>query len=754
MSKINNQVIASSYSAVDNKFVGDKVSLDVETLAKYKKEYSKFTKQILKDNPDLSFDYSHYPSLTISHNYSAVAVITPNPTLEGRDFTNSYGALLTDAFRHKDTLEALKNVFPSFGIDFDKMRVREDLGEKQELVNASFNAIQDGSDDFSHYTNVRQGMKPPKKVVEAAPVEEDMFSFSNPDLQNKVENLNEANEARKNLNEDFNPKNVEDVSKKTKLHDGIKQALNEQNDNAYGEFEWLEKRMKELDLHFNHNTAPAYKNLPLPWIHDVTIHDKYNRELLSWRTGGSSIKIHEAGIFSESAGQLSAEVAYKKFGHDKVCFNVSAGARERYKDNLGQIYEQKLNQLIKAGFEPEQIIFHKDWQYMVNDKIKEMKNLAELDQATPEQVAEAAKAEQDYKAKNQDVEGVKDSSEKPTTPVADGVPTKAAPVVSEPVSEQATPNVPTAGDVPANAATATQEAPAAKKTIKIIDNCTLIKTSRNVEDPSKERYNLIGQKGMVESMSGPALMKVAQAFCDDKGIDINQIAGCWKSDVPVHSYKEFKKHESERLNGMSEEQIKESQEEYNFQAAYDVIKEMKEAVKLALATPDVAIADIAVDVAIDVAVDAGLPAAVAEPVLGDVPERMAEQIPDDVYDFDKDILENKELFNNSFDVPEPVLDAAEPVNGQSDYSIEEMEAFLAEEFGMPETLNSPEYADLKEARAKASEKVEGQKHDDSCMDYSSATKDLDAVKDKVEKAKLSVKSAIANETRRTNKNEV
>lgn len=751
MSKINNQVIASSYSAVDNKFVGDKVSLDVETLAKYKKEYAKFTKQILKDNPDLSFDYSHYPSLTISHNYSAVAVITPNPTLEGRDFTNSYGALLTDAFRHKDTLEALKNVFPSFGIDFDKMRVREDLGEKQELVNKSFEAIQDGSDDFSHYTNVRQGMKPPKKVVESAPVEEDMFSFSNPDLQNKLENFNEANEARKNLNDNFDPNNVEDVHKKSKLHDGIKQALHDQNGRAADEENWLERRMKELDLYFNHHKTPAYKNLPLPFIHDVTIHDKHNRELLSWRTGGGSIKIHEAGIFHEAAGKLAAEAAYKKFGHGKVHFNVSNSAKERYKDNMGQICEQKLNQLVAAGFEPEQIVFPKEWQYLVTMKANEMKNLAEFSQATPEQIAEAAKAEQDYKAKNQEVEGVKDSPEKPATPVADGVPTKAAPVDSSPVSEQTIPDVPTAGVVP-------EKAPVVPPTKKILNKCCLIKTGSGKtgenEDPSKDKYNLIGQKGLVESMTPATLAKLVQQLVDHEGIDIKQVAGCWKSDGVVTTYSDFKKEMTERHNGMSDEQIKESKEDYNFQAAYDVVKEMKEVAKLALATQGVPAADVVVDAVADVVVDAGLPAAVAEPVLGDMPEHMAEMIPDDVYDFDKDILENKELFNNSFDVPQPVQEVAETVINQSDYNVEEMEAFLAEEFGMPEILDSPEYADLQEARAKASERFEGQKHDESDIDYSSATKDLDAVKDIVEKAKLSVKSAIANETRRTNKNEV
>lgn len=743
MSKINNQVIASSYSAVDNKFVGDKISLDVETLAKYKKEYAKFTRQILKDNPDLSFDYSHYPSLTISHNYSAVAVITPNPTLEGRDFSNSYGALLTDAFRHKDTLEALKNVFPSFGIDFEKMRVREDLGEKQELVNKSFEAIQDGSDDFSHYTNVRQGMKPPKKVVEDAPVEEDMFSFSNPDLQNKVENLNEANEARKNLNDNFDPNNVEDVHKKSKLHDGIKQALHDQNGRAADEDDWLEKRMKELGLYFNHHKTPAYKNLPLPFIHDITIHDKHNRELLSWRTGGGTIKIHEAGIFHEAAGQLACEAAYKKFGHDKVFFNVSAKAMEQYKDNLGMIYEQKLNQLIKAGFEPEQIHFHKDWQYLVTMKVNEMKNLAELGQATPEQVAES-KSKQEA---NPDDEGAKPDQGKPSAPVATGEPDKAVPAGSSPVNQQTIPNEPAAGDVPANAAPATPEAPAQKKTI--INGCTLVKTHAN-EDPAKERYNLVGVKGEVESMSGPTLQKVFDGLTKAAGISVSQVSGCWLSDGQVFTYGQFKKAEAARLEGMTEEQIKENKEDYNFQAAYDVLKELKEAAKLALATQGVPVADVVVDAVADVVVDAGLPAAVAEPVLGDVPERMAEQIPDDVYDFDKDILENKELFNNSFDVPETVQEAAEPVNGQSDYSIEEMEAFLAEEFGMPEILDSPEYADLKEARETASEKVEGQKHDDSGIDYSSATKDLDAVKEKVEKAKSSVRTAIANETRRTN----
>ncbi|MBK3506758.1 hypothetical protein [Pseudomonas sp. MF6747] len=740
MSKINNQVVATSYAADDNKFVGEKISLDTATHEKYKKEYSKFTKEILKNNPDLSFDYSHYPALTVSHNYSAVAVITPKLTDAGeKDFSNTYVALLADAFRHTDTLDALKNLMPSIGVDFNKLRVRDDLGEKQQLVDDSLDAIKDGSTDFKNYTNLRQAMKP-LAVKVAAEVEDD-FSFSNPELAKNDNDLNEANEARKKLNEDYNPQNVEDVSKKTKLHDGIKQALHDQNGRAADEDDWLERRMKELDLHFNHHKTPAYKNLPLPFIHDVTIHDKYNRELLSWRTGGGSIKIHEAGIFNENAGQLAAEAAYKKFGHGKVCFNVSASARERYKDNLGMIYEQKLNQLIKAGFEPEQIVFHKDWQYMVNDKIKEMKNLAEFDQATPEQVAEAEKATQDYNAKNQDVEGVKDAPDAPATQAADGVPDKAAPVDSSPVNEQTIPDVPVSADVPAKAPA---EPVAEVKKKLILNKCTLIKT-KNDEDPAKEKYNLIGQKGLVESMSGPTLHKVFTELTKAAGIDVKQIAGTWLSDEQVLTYGDFKKAETARHEGMTEEQIKESKEEYSFPAAYEVLKEMKEAAKLALASPEVAVADLAVDVAVDAVVNAELPAAADEPVVGDVPDYVSEQIPDnynDDYDFDKDILEG--VFTNSFDEPA----VAEPAQ----YSIEDTERFLAEAFDMPEVLESPEYADLQQARAKASgeEPEHKAKVDDSGIDFNDAVRDLAGEKEKIENAKKVVKSAIANETRKTN----
>jgi hypothetical protein len=573
----------------------------------------------------------------------------------------------------------------------------------------------------------------------------DDFSLANPEAQAKINKLQAANDERIQLLDDFDPQNPDDVSKKTKLHTDIKQALVDQNGRAAEEDEWLERRMKELDLHFNLVKTPAYKSLPLPFIHDVTIHDKHNRELLSWRTGGGNIKIHEAGIFNEAAGQLAAEVAYKKFGHGKVHFNVSKSAKERYKDNMGQICEQKLNQLIKAGFEPEQIVFPKEWQYLVTMKATEMKNLAEFSQATPEQIAEADKAEKELKAKNQDVEGVKDS---PATPVAEGGPAKAAPVVSEPASGQAIPNVPPAADGSANAVPASPEA---KKTIKIIDHCTLIKTSRN-DDPSKEKYNLIGQKGMVESMTGSALMKVAQAFCDDKGIDIAQIAGCWKSDVPVHSYKEFTTLQSERHKGLSVEETKASKDEYSFQAAYDVITDMKEVARLAIASQGVPAPDVVNDAVAAVAV-AGEPAAsVAEPVFDDVPDYARESIPVGVYDYEMDVLEDMDLFTNSFD--EAVVAQEKPKE-----SIEDVEKFLAEAFGEPQVLKSPEYAELKEARATASEKVKEpkheDKHDDSGINFSSATSALSVEKEKIEAAKKTVKSAIANETRRPiNKKEV
>ncbi|WP_122235077.1 hypothetical protein [Pseudomonas syringae group genomosp. 3] len=569
----------------------------------------------------------------------------------------------------------------------------------------------------------------------------DDFSLVNPEAQAKINKLQAANDERIQLIEDFDPQNPDDISKKTKLHTDIKQALVDQNGRAADEDDWLERRMKELDLHFNLVKTPAYKSLPLPFIHDVTIHDKHNRELLSWRTGGGNIKIHEAGIYNEAAGQLAAEVAYKKFGHGKVHFNVSKSAKERYKDNMGQICEQKLNQLIKAGFEPEQIVFPKEWQYLVTMKATEMKNLAEFSQATPEQIAEADKAEQDFKAKNQDVEGVKDS---PATPVADGEPAKAVPVVSEPASGQAIPNVPTATDGPANAVPASPEA---KKTIKIIDHCTLIKTSRN-EDPSKEKYNLIGHKGMVESMSDAALRKVAQAFCDDKGIEVSQIAGCWKSDVPVHSYKEFTTLQSERHKGLSVEETKASKDEYSFQAAYDVITDMKEVARLAVASQGVQVPDVASDAVAGVAVAGEPTASVAEPDFDDVPDYARESIPFNETDFGEDVLEDMNVFTNAFD-------DAVPAQEKPKESIEDVEKFLAEAFGEPQVLKSAAYTELKEARATASEKVKEPKHDDSGIDFSSATSALSQEKEKIDAAKKTVKSAIANETRRPiNKKEV
>lgn len=571
----------------------------------------------------------------------------------------------------------------------------------------------------------------------------DDFSLVSPDVQEKINKLEAANDERINLLDDFDPQNPDDVSKKTKLHTDIKQALIDQNGRAADEDDWLERRMKELDLYFNHHKTPAYKNLPLPFVHDVTIHDKHNRELLSWRTGGGSIKIHEAGIFNEAAGTLAAEAAYKKFGHGKVHFNVSNSAKERYKDSMGQICEQKLNQLVAAGFEPEQIVFPKEWQYLVTMKAAEMKNLAEFSEATPEQVAVAALAEKEFNAKhevNQDVEGAKEAPAKPATPMADAVPAKPAAADQSPVNEQTIPDVPTSSVAADKGVPAAQEAPVVKKKL-VMNKCTLVKTKSHA-DPSKEKYNLIGQKGMVESMSGPTLTKVAQGLVDDAGITIGQVVGCWKSDVPVFTYAEFKKNEGARLDGLSDEQKKESQEECTFKAAYDVITGMKEEAKLAVAVQGVPATDVAVDAVVDVAVSAGLP-----DVLGGVPAHVSEQIPDEAYDFDKDIQEYKGLFTNSFDDPH--------TNEPDKPSIEDTERFLAKELGMPEVLDSPEYADLKAARATASGKIEKPKHDESGIDFSVATSALSIEKEKIDSAKRAVKSAIANETRRTtNKNGV
>lgn len=605
-------LIAGNFNRQSFDLIPAKQSFSKEENDAQKAFFKPLTDKVLDLYPNIEFDYSRFPSIVLSNAGKTLAVLTHTDINQRTEHLKSFGctaALFTDAFSNFKTLNMVKEILPVFGANFSDMNVREDLGDSQKMCVEALTALKKGTGDFVHCANLTHTFLTPavladnymkvnnldagwlsgerdrnisqefKDLMASNPA---VFRFSNIEEEKLSKSLDDIfSEENKKLIKNVVPMNPDEVSQKTKIADAVQKA----NGRSKAELEWLdklEKKMAELDLHFNLRKEVSYKDLPLPFVHDMSIRNKYNRELITWRTGGGGINIHDSAIHDDNAGKLAAFVAYEKFGGGEVSFNISRSAKKRMsEEELGMLCEKKMNQLIEAGFEPEQIVLPSDWQYLVDRKITEMKNNLTLDQATPEQVAESKQVMDDLKKKD-----VPESAAKATTEnveIADSQSVKqhvkatqnapvVPPVLNKPVG------VPAASKpvqkVPMVATAPMHQAQPEKKKL-VVNGCYL------VENKEKDSWLLYGVNGSVKASNTETMKKIIEKLVEHEGIDIKKVKGCWftPENQPLYTLAEIKKHEAGVLEGLDKteqiEALKKMKKKFSFKLAYDAVQEIK-----------------------------------------------------------------------------------------------------------------------------------------------------------------------------------
>jgi len=553
--------------------------------------------KIKEINPNLTFEFSRWPCLTIMNGDETIGVFAHPDANQRHEHTKKFGsnvALFNGAFDNKDIVENLRSILPLFNSSFEQLKVRDDLGERKTVADYSLNSITKGAFDHVHFAELRSLYVTPTALAENfnklngydkgwidgdrdRELSEEyinllkenpaFFKFSNEQDEQLDKNLQEA---FKVLDENVplaDKHNLMDALKAQKLVDDYK--IKERRE-LEEEAERIEKIRKEHDLYWHPKKGNPYDDEKQ---NKVSLCNKYGRELVSFNKLSGDVNIHAAGMHNESALAAAAAVAFDRFGHDKVYWNVNRGFRKNTsQEELAVIADRTLEALIKAGFEPEQVVFPKDLQYLIDRKIEEMKNIAVFSQATPDQIAEADKVMDDLPKQTDDV--VTESLPEAQSVKSVTIPDVSVSVVAEaPESPSVIPETVVGDSVPASKA----EEKIAKK---IVNGCYLVK-SKKADEPDKDVYQLIGVKGKANIDSESVMRQVTQRLADAEGIKINQINGCWLThdSTPLYTIAAIKKFEADKLKGLSIEEQAEMRKNWkvqkNFQFAYDVIGKMK-----------------------------------------------------------------------------------------------------------------------------------------------------------------------------------
>lgn len=699
--------------------------------------FGELIEKISEINPNLTFEFNRWPCLTIKNGEETVAVLAHPAREQRHEHLKKFGcsaALFNGAFYNNAILEDVKQILPLFNVDFKDIKAREDLGQKSEIVNHSVNSLVKGAFDHVHFAELRSLYLKPSTLAENflkvngyekgwidgerdRDISEEFINLmkENPSFfrfssKQDAELDAKLDEAMRVLDE-----NVAEQDKQNLMNANEAQKLiDEHKAKLAAEREFVEQKMKELDLYWHPKRGNPYDK---DKEKECVICNKYGRALVTYKKLSGDINIHASGMHNEAALAFSAAMAYERFGHDKVHWNVSKTFRKHAgsAEELALIADRTLDALIKAGFEPNQVVFPKDLQYLVQRKVDELMNNATFDQATPEQASEA-KAVMDElaaKAKAENAAAGLDPVQEETIP--DEAPIN-APVKGVGGAEP-DPAVPPAGPVPAagdGVGEPVTKAPVAKKAVHVVNGCFLVKNHET------DTYLLYGIKGKApENMQAKTMNKVINKLAENLNPEnpkeiIQAIKGCWTIDKPLYTLGEIKKHEDAILNsyeGSKKEQAAKFKEEYNYKSAYQTLNSLK------------------------LEMDAPKPSSDSAPT------------------------ENTNIAG--FEVDETV-DSDVP-----EYeSVEQAEQHVADVLNRPDVLDSEEYSNLKKARNEAQAKVDEPKIENAStagsstkavdgLDDSEALADIEkAMKEKQQKTIDDLNNAMANKTNKLEKEKI
>ncbi|PKA71350.1 hypothetical protein ATI02_4328 [Pseudomonas baetica] len=744
-----------------------------EQIAISERFFKELTDKVKAIDPSLVINYDRFPALTVMKGGETIAVLAHSAPSQRHEYLKSFGctaALYSGAFLNANTFKQTKQILEIFNVNMNQMKVREDLGNKYELANQCLNNLKNQEFDYVNLANLRDmyvahttlannylkmrgadkgifdGDKVHRLSEEHAMLMQDdptFFKFTSLNDEKLNANLNTLMDSYNERKPATNPDDPAQVSQLNKIAAGIHKELSEQDKKAEIENERLEQYMRELGFMYNQRKKSVYKKYAN--INQVSICNRYNREMLNFKTGGSDVNINKAAIHDDNALILGVKIAADK-GFMPLVIRVSNSAvKLNGEDSCALFVEKTINHALESGkYNIDEIIVPEAWQYMIDMKKEELLNNASLGQAN-EQDIQAHQSRQEAKASNPtadvaspavDVSGGSvdvelndepgSSSPTPVTSHPDAAATTSAVPSPEPVPVTGGSTATPAANQP-SAPVAAQSAPSIPKR-PIVMGCYLV--------ASGEHFLLYGVKDNMKVNDDKTMKRVINKLCDLEGITVDKVHGCWYTAVPrpLLTLAEIKKLEAEMTIGMDDAQekqfMKDMKRTHSFKLAHDSLKDLKAiALEAAVVVPKPS-------PFLEVSMDE--PNTVTPPVAGPVP------------------------------TTGPVeAETRTPVNvvvegGFDAFDLPTTEKFMNDLLGL-NMIDSPMYKALQEARATG--KVErdepvnevkdvGKKLVDDGIDYTSALKDVEKVdKDKQETVAV-LKNAMANKKSNTIKESI
>ncbi|WP_207929607.1 hypothetical protein, partial [Pseudomonas aeruginosa] len=482
------------------------------------KGYKKLVEKTLELDPSLKFDYSKAPHLIIlKDNAPLVAVVAPSLALKTREHYNCMGALFNSAFENKESYELSRKIGLIYDLNVHSCvagRYVDDLALKTEL-SKSFTAVGKHNSVQSDFDFLRSGGTLQKENLKSESVYyHSPEALLEQDISSARSNLAEAIKNTNNPSENM-------LNEYTELSRNHFNQLKRANDNSslYGiSLEWLEQQLSDRDLR-----VKEAKNVTklLPSLNDIVISDKYNKELMKFKTGGSSVSMNKSVFNNDQAIEFAAEVAFKNKIHP-VVISIKNVKNE---SERGMIVEKSIEALSKF-YDLNSIVVPSEFQHLLDSRKANELGVASFEQKGEEQEAKA-EMKSDSVIEEQNIPEATPSVEK-------------APNAAQPEAESSV-----------------KEAP--KKIV--VNGCFLV--------PSKnEGFLMYGFADKINTLDKEMIEKVLTTLCEKENVKIEQVRGCFGVQRPEVFNSSF-------LNSLAEIKKTNNGEDLNFKKAYEVLCEMK-----------------------------------------------------------------------------------------------------------------------------------------------------------------------------------
>jgi hypothetical protein len=519
----NNTVITASVNGHKGDFLPTKIA-DEKTQVKAIKKFQPIVDKLLELDSTLKVDYKNAPYLVVLKDDAPIFIsIHPDMILQIKDKYTCRAGIFDNAYSSKESYELALNIARKFDFNESSFKMNRTLDNPEFEAEAvkSLSRIKHNQATDEDFNFLSSGGAIPKSTAPVV-IPDVNFTGENSDLTDEL--TAERKVLAEAISNTVNPP-AEILAQQQLLNKNHLEQLKGMNFNAEKKgltVEWLENALKESELRIKESRSIRKS---LPFVNDIVIADKYNKELMKFKTGGDKVSLHKSAFNNDKAIAFAAEVAFKN-GIMPVHINVSNKMSET---EQGMIIEKSIEALSKH-YDLNSIIVPKDYQHLL-DARKEL----ELNTTSFEQALE--------------VEAPKNA------PVAKA--SADAPIVETDLNSPATTPAKAVSDAPnEQAPSATQE-----KTKNVVNGCFLVPSN-------KGGYLLYGFSDKAKNLDGEVIKGVINKLCELEDIKPEEIKGCWRVARPEKVNAAF-------LNSLSEIKKNNGGEDLNFKLAYDVLQEIK-----------------------------------------------------------------------------------------------------------------------------------------------------------------------------------